>query len=69
MERVWPIMPPLCSVHAHGLREEHGGYVPRWKIKGSDGTFLCGLKTLLLLVRMVDAGNGESLIRVPYLVA
>lgn len=57
------------SLHAYGFLQDHGGYVTKWEIKDSNGTALCGVQMLTSLVDVIDAGNGEPLVVVPYWIA
>jgi hypothetical protein len=57
------------SLHAYGLLEDHGGYVVKWDIKDTNGSFLCGVQMLTPLVDVIDAGDGEPLVVVPYWIA
>ncbi|BDU18750.1 hypothetical protein [Dyella sp. GSA-30] len=57
------------SLHAYGLLQDHGGYITRWEIKDTNGTALCGVQMLTSLVNVIDAGNGEPLVVVPYWIA
>jgi hypothetical protein len=59
----------FVSLHAYGLLEDHGGYLNRWEIKDSNGTYLCGVQMLTPLVDVIDAGDGEPLVMVPYWIA
>ncbi|WP_266160214.1 M949_RS01915 family surface polysaccharide biosynthesis protein [Dyella silvatica] len=54
------------SLHAYGLIQDHGGYLARWEIKESNGGLLCGLRMLTPLVDIIDAGDGQALVVVPY---
>ncbi|RDD83356.1 hypothetical protein DVJ77_01865 [Dyella tabacisoli] len=54
------------SLHAYGFLQDHGGYLARWEIKDANGGPLCGLKMLTPLVDIIDAGDGQSLVMVPY---
>lgn len=54
------------SLHAYGLIEDHGGYLEKWDIKDTNGTPLCGLRPILPLVDVIDAGDGNALVTVPY---
>jgi hypothetical protein len=57
------------SLHAYGFMQDHGGYVTKWEIKDTNGSALCGLQMLTSLVDVIDAGNGEPLVVVPYWIA
>jgi len=57
------------SLHAYGLLADHGGYLVRWEIKDNNGSFLCGVQMLTRLVDVIDAGDGEPLVAVPYWIA
>jgi hypothetical protein len=57
------------SLHAYGLLADHGGYLTKWEIKDTNGTGLCGLQLLMPLVNVIDAGDGNALVTVPYWIA
>lgn len=57
------------SLHTYGFLQDHGGYVTKWEIKDTNGSFLCGVQMLTTLVNVIDAGNGEPLVVVPYWIA
>ncbi len=57
------------SLHAYGFIEDHGGYLTKWEIKDTNSTQLCGLQLLMPLVDVIDAGDGNALVTVPYWIA
>jgi hypothetical protein len=57
------------SLHAYGLLADHGGYLTKWEIKDTNGSPLCGLQLLMPLVDVIDAGDGNALVTVPYWIA
>ncbi|WP_369930926.1 hypothetical protein [Xanthomonas sp. NCPPB 2632] len=54
------------SLHAYGFIEDHGGYLAKWEIKDTNGGPLCGIQPLTSLVDVIDAGDGNALVVVPY---
>ncbi len=54
------------TLHAYGFLQDHGGYDTRWEIKDNNGSELCGLRLLTPLVDVIDAGDGNALVTVPY---
>lgn len=55
------------SLHAYGFLQDHGGYLARWEINDTNsGSLICGLRMLTPLVDVIDAGDGQSLVVVPY---
>lgn len=59
----------FVSLHAYGLLEDHGGTLVKWEIKDNNGSLLCGVQMLTTLVDVIDAGDGEPLVVVPYWIA
>lgn len=57
------------SLHAYGFLEDHGGYLTKWEIKDTNSSELCGLQLLMPLVNVIDAGDGNALVVVPYWIA
>lgn len=54
------------TLHAYGFLQDHGGYDTKWEIKDNNGSELCGLRLLTPLVDVIDAGDGNALVAVPY---